>query len=252
MHNEYPWPKTIGVDEHSFRRARVGSFGYREFVTMVVDYDNKKLFEVVQGKTGAELDLALRAKPGRENVRRAVIDMCDPYRKFIREFFPNAEIVADKFHVLRLLSADINRARKDITGDKRTNPVRRLLLRSSHKLEYFERSALSMWLAEHAEMNEIYSYKEKLHAFYRIRGFERAKRALTWLTDQMAHSKLACIQRLRKTLMRWRTEILNYFKFGITNARTEGFNNVAKVIKRRSYGFRSFRNYRLRLLAACS
>jgi transposase len=126
------------------------------------------------------------------------------------------------------------------------------LLRSSHKLEYFERSALSKWLAEHPEMNEIYTYKEKLHAFYRIRGFERAGRALTWLTDQMAASKLACIQRLRRTLMRWRTEILNYFKFGITNARTEGFNNVAKVIKRRSYGFRSFRNYRLRLLAACS
>jgi len=48
----------------------------------------------------------------------------------------------------------------------------------------------------------------------------------------MAKSKLKEIKTLRKTLMKWRNEILNYFKTGITNARTEGFNNVAKVLKR--------------------
>ena len=63
---------------------------------------------------------------------------------------------------------------------------------------------------------------------------------------------IAEIKRLRRTLMRWRNEILNYFKNPITNARTEGFNNVAKVIKKSGYGFRSFPNYRLRLLNACS
>ncbi len=48
--------------------------------------------------------------------------------------------------------------------------------------------------------------------------------------------------------MKWRNEILNYFKTGITNARTEGFNNVAKVLKRNGYGYSSFENYRLRVL----
>ncbi|MBT3526362.1 MAG: ISL3 family transposase, partial [Bdellovibrionales bacterium] len=57
-------------------------------------------------------------------------------------------------------------------------------------------------------------------------------------------------QRLRKTLMKWRKEILNYFKTRITNARTEGYNNVAKSIIKRSYGFRNFNNYRLRVLNA--
>ncbi|MBS1984749.1 MAG: transposase [Bdellovibrionales bacterium] len=67
-----------------------------------------------------------------------------------------------------------------------------------------------------------------------------------------ADSKLPEILRLRETLTRWREPILEYFKTGLTNARTEGMNNVAKVVKRRSYGFRNFRNYRLRVLAACS
>ncbi|MBI3555464.1 MAG: transposase [Deltaproteobacteria bacterium] len=52
-------------------------------------------------------------------------------------------------------------------------------------------------------------------------------------------------------MTKWRVEILNYFLSRITNARTEGFNNKAKVVKRRAYGYRSFRNYRLKVLTAC-
>lgn len=251
--NDYPFPTTLGIDEHHFRRCRGGSeFRPRAFVTMFVDYDNKKLFEVSAGKTREDLTRALFLREGRENVRRAIIDMSDSYRSFIAEFFPNAEIVADKFHVLRLITPTLNRRRKEITGDKRNNPVRKLLLRNNHSLKFFEKSALQRWLAEFPELAEIYSWKEKLHAFYRIHGFERAKRALTHITDEMSKSILPEIKTLRRTLMRWRNEILNYFKHRLTNARTEAYNNVAKVIKRRSYGFKNFENYRLRLLNACS
>jgi transposase len=48
--------------------------------------------------------------------------------------------------------------------------------------------------------------------------------------------------------MRWRREIVAYFATGLTNGRTEGFDNQAKVVKKRAYGDRS----RLRLLNACA
>ena len=64
----------------------------------------------------------------------------------------------------------------------------------------------------------------------------------------MAQSKLKEIKRLRKTLMKWRQEILNYFRTGVTNARTEGFNNIAKLLQRNAFGFKSFKNYRLKVL----
>lgn len=66
----------------------------------------------------------------------------------------------------------------------------------------------------------------------------------------MAASKLPEIKTLRRTLVRWRNEILNYFATRLTNARTEGFNNVAKLIQKRSYGVKSFENYRLKYLNA--
>ena len=68
--------------------------------------------------------------------------------------------------------------------------------------------------------------------------------------DQMAHTKLPEIKTLRKTMLKLSEEILNYFKTKITNARTEGFNNLAKLYQKRAFGYKNFENYRLRLLNA--
>lgn len=244
MNQNYPWPRRIGIDEHGFRRQE-------RFVTMIVDHDRKRLREVVAGKTSAGLAESLSGIPGRENVELVAMDMSDSYKSFVKNFFPNAKIVADKFHVLRLLNGHINRTRKEITGDVRKNPVRRLLLRNRRGLGYFERLALDRWLAEHQALKEIYLWKEELYSLYRCIGIRWATRKLQKMLDMMARSSLPEVQRLRRTLMRWRKEILNYFIYGLTNARTEGFNNVAKTVKKRSYGFRNFNNYRLRLLKAC-
>ena len=123
---------------------------------------------------------------------------------------------------------------------------------SSFKLGYFERLGIHNFLTRYPEMHELYRYKERLHTFYRMRGYDRAAESLQHLLDDMAHSILPEIKTLRRTLTKWRVEILNYFKTGITNARTEGFNNKAKVVKRRGYGYKNFNNYRLRILSACA
>lgn len=245
----YPWPKIIGIDEHAFRRnpktARI------EFASMIVDHVNRKVRELVHGKCSEDLKSALENIPGRENVRYVTLDLCDPFKNFARDFFPNAELVADKFHVLRLLSPSLLRHRKEITGDRASARARKLLLMSSQKLDVISRITIRKFLEQYPELGELYSWKERLHGFYRIRGFDRAAYALNCITDEMSKSLLPEIKTLRRTLMKWRHEILNYFKTGLTNARVEGFNNKAKLVKRRGYGYKSFENYRLKVLNAC-
>jgi transposase len=67
-----------------------------------------------------------------------------------------------------------------------------------------------------------------------------------------ASSTFPEIQTLRRTPRRWKHEVLAYFDTGIPNGRAEGFNLDAKLVKRRAFRYRSFRNYRLRLLNACA
>jgi transposase len=246
----YPWPPTIGIDEHSFRRNK--KFGFTEYASLIVDYKNKRPFELVEGKTVPALEQALVHIKGRENVSSVILDMCDAFRGFAKGFFPNARIVADKFHVLRLLTPALNLRRKEIAGDRRKNPIGRLLLKNGYQLEYFKRKIVWLWLEDHQELKEIYSWKERMHLFYRIKGIDRAAKALTAMTDEMAKTEIKEIKTLRKTLMKWRDEILAYFDTGLTNGRTEGFNNLAKLVQRRAFGYKSFRNYRLRFLNACA
>lgn len=244
----YPWPKVIGIDEHFFSRTNKEG----RFATVLTDIKNRRLREVVHGKDKVSLWSALSEIPGRENVDWVAMDLADSYKYFTREFFPNAKLVADKFHVLRLLHPAINQRRKQITGDKRSHPTRKLLLRNGYKLGYFEKQALWQWLEHHPELKEVYGWKEKMHAFYRIKGRNRAREALIKITETMRLSALPEIQRLSRTLTKWRKEILNHFYFGLTNAMTEGFNRIASLVKNTAFGYRSFTNYRLRLLNACS
>lgn len=46
----------------------------------------------------------MKRLPGRENVRVIVMDLSEAYRQIARKYFPNALIVADRFHVIRLVN----------------------------------------------------------------------------------------------------------------------------------------------------
>ena len=242
--------EVVGIDEHCFGRKK--SQRKKEFVTMIVDHQKKKLREVVLGKTHESLYKNLENIPGREKVKVVTLDMSDSYKSFAKNFFPNAELVADRFHVERLIQPLMLSNRIEITGDQRTNPVRLLMNRKRKNLEPWERTKLDQWLKVHPKMNELYSIKEQIGRFYEIRGYYRAEIAFNKILERLRHFTEPALKTFCKTLTRWKQEILNFFKFRVTNARVEGFNNVAKVIKRMSYGFRSFFNYRLRLLNACS
>lgn len=245
-----PWPSAIGLDEHAYGKNR--ELRRTQFVTTIVNHNKGKMFEAVIGKTQAELEAATAHILGRENVRWATIDMCDPYRNYIRSFFPNAKIVADKFHVLRLLTPALLKKRKEISGTRADLRAKKLLLMSAKELRYFERLALERFLKNHPEMHELYIWKERLHAFYRIKGYGRAYERYKRLVDDMSVSFLPEIQTLRKTLLKWKEEVLNYFSSNLTNARLEGFNCKASLLKRRAYGYRNPENYRIQLLHACS
>lgn len=245
---QYPWPSTVGIDEHSFRRFR----GRTEFASIVVDYPNRRVFELAQGKTTADLVGQLGHIEGKENVKNVIVDLCDPFKNFARSHFPNAKIIADKFHVLRLITPALIKKRYEITGTRADLQARRLLTCSSQKLDHWERVAIWNYLEKYPDLQELYRWKERLHKFYRTRGYYRAHLALRHMCDEMALSLLPEIKTLRRTLMKWREEILNYFLTGLTNGRTEGYNNLAKLVQRRAFGYKSFRNYRLRLLSACA
>jgi transposase len=243
------WPERVGLDEHFFKRGK--GFEKRQFVTMVVDQTGGRLLEVAEGRMGSEVEAAVSHIARPENVRWVSIDLSDPYKRFVSDYFPNASIVADKFHVLRLPSAALMKYRKQAERGKSTAYLRNLLLKPGYQVLDYWRPRLHEWLKQHPVLEEVYWAKERLSRFYRIRSVAQAAKELTRLTDSLCLSRVPELRTLRATLKKWRSAILNYWTSRQTNARVEGFNTKAKLVKRRAYGYISFKNYRLRLLNAC-
>ncbi len=248
---QYPWPTKIGLDEHSFSR-RANNPTSLEWVSVVVDHKGKRLMELVKGRTVESLQSGLAHIKGRENVTDVTIDMSQTYRSFVYSFFPNARITIDKFHVVRLFQKEVNIARLEVTGDKRKNPIRKLVLRNNNNLDLLEKIKLNEFLRTTPKLRQMYWFRERLQTIYRTRSPQYAKKSYDNLVRDLSMQNDSVFKRLSQTLLEWQTEILNYFKSRLTNARAEGFNNKAKLIKRRAYGYKSFKNYRLRLLSACA
>lgn len=245
---QYDWPKIMGIDEHFFRRY----MGRRQFSTVFTDLVNSRVREICLGRSGTELISQLGHISGRNNVEVVCIDLCQPYRKFTWNYFPNAHIVADKFHVLKLLTHAIFKERRAITGRNAKRLAQKFLLTPSWNLDYFDRKAFWERLKAFPRLNELYWWKEHLHRFYRTKGADRAEVALQVTIRHMKQSPLPEIQTLAETLSKWFEEVVNYFRYGVTNATTEGYNNILKLVQKRGFGYKSFRNYRLRGLNACA
>lgn len=245
-----PWGKTVLIDEHGFKK---NSKKFRkEMVTALVDNNRKCVRELAPSKNAVDLESTIQHIPGKENVSHVVIDMDDGFKNFALDYFINANIIVDKFHVLRLIQPAIRKYRKKATGDDRKNPIRHLLLKNRKKLLPYQKRAVSRFCKENTKVGEVYRFKERLSNFYNIKGYNQARRIFIKITDDMAKSKIKEIQKLRKTLLKWKNEILRYFKTGLTNARVEGFNRKCKLIQRNAYGLKNYNSYRLRVLYNCS
>jgi transposase len=241
-----PWPARIGIDEHSFRRNK--QTGEVEFVTIFVDHCNKRIRAIVLGRDKLSLVEAIRDIQGATKVQAVSIDLSLAYREFVREAFPNAAIVADKFHVMRLFGNLIKRERIDALGDKRTTELVKLLKRSQKNLSTKASGQLRDLMAPHQKLREAYEFKVAMYWVYRKATKAMARVHFIEILDKMAISKNPKVATLRSTLIEWQRPILAYFDFKITNARVEGFNNKCKGIKRRGYGYRKVENYARRCI----
>lgn len=240
-------PQVLGIDEHFFSRKR----GY---ATTLVDLKNHKVFDVVLGRSEPSLRRYLSRLPGREQVRVVVMDLSDTYRKIARQYFPNAMIVADRFHVVRLVNQHFLKLWQSQDPEGRKNRGLLSLMRRHHwKLAAVQRERLHQYLAQYPVLQALYLAKQRLMDFLLLKTIKakRAKKMLPRfleLIEQFAHSPAHALAR---TLRSWLEPIVRMWRFSRSNGITEGFHTKMEMLSRRAYGFRNFENYRMRVLAQC-
>jgi transposase len=244
-------PQILGIDEHFFTRKK----GY---ATTFCDLKNHRIYDVTLGRSEAALESYFVRLQGKDQVRVVCMDLAAVYRSIVKKQFPRAVIVADRFHVIRLVNHHFLACWRDIdpTGSKNRGLIS-LMRRHRHHLKPEQKVLLLAYLAERPALNLIYRFKQRLcylllqkHKTRRQcqKLIPRFLRAIVDLRD----SGLAQLVTLGDTLHSWSEEIARMWRFTRSNGITEGFHNKMETINRQAYGFRNFENYRQRVQVLCA
>jgi transposase len=256
-------PRVVGLDETSFLAATPTHPTL--LVTGILDLDTGRLVDVLPARSATAVGEWLDSKPARwlAGIRHVVIDPYQPYATAIAESLPDARLVVDHFHVIRLANAALDEVRRRVqqatTGHRGRKPdplyrIRRRLLAGHERLAPagFARVLASLDAGDpDGEVGAAYLAKELLRETYLAHDAFAARRQLIAFYKHCGDSEVPELDRLARTIARWETPILRWHRTRLTNAATEGTNLVIKNIKRLGFGFRNFDTYRLRLLLRC-
>jgi len=118
---------------------------------------------VVLGRSEASLEAYFLKLVGKERVRVVCIDLASNYRALIRRHFPNAKIVADRFHVIRLVNFHFLAAWRAIDSEgSRDRGLLSLMRRHEQNLSPEQQERLARYLQKHPELEPVYAFKQQL------------------------------------------------------------------------------------------
>ena len=239
----------IGIDEISYKRGHT-------YLTVVIDHITGRVVHVAKGRREQSIYAFFkRLRRLKAPLEVVTCDMWPPYLSVINKFFPHTHIVYDKFHIIDNLNKKIDELRRrEYSLNKQIDPqiikgTRFLLLKRSYKLCTEAKEKLDKLFQINKTLATAYELKEMLYQFWDCKDLQSAEVFLHSWCQMVQYTMIGPLIKFANSLITHITAILNYFKYSITNARTEGINNKIKTLKKQSYGFRNMKNFLLKIYA---
>lgn len=242
--------KRIAIDEIAIMKGH-------KYLTIIRDYDTGIAIKIVFGR-GYEVTLKALASLGNDvlnGIEYASLDMWDPYIKAIKEQCPNAKLVFDKFHVVKKVNEALDKVRKKEFAKaapeerKRMKHKRFVILKKESNLNPKQKGELQGLMKLNEKLYKSYLLKEQILSIFdeKKTTFEQIKeRIINWL-ESILSNELEEFYSVVDMIRRHLNGILNYFRYGMTNSISEGFNTKINVIKRRAFGFRDVEYFMLKI-----
>jgi transposase len=251
-HKNASVPKVMGIDEKKFSKK----LGYQ---TTLVNLQRHTVYDITLGRTESNLGKYLQKLPDRSNCKVIVMDLSETYRNIAKNYFPKAMIVADRFHVVRLINHHFLKTWSQLDGVGRKNRGLMYLMRMHEwsKMKEKSRRNLNRYLNENPAIKAIYDFKQELMKLIltRVYGKSQAREQIPKFLDAIRALKMSNFGNLKtlgNTLDEWKDEIVRMWRFSKTNSITEGLHRRMDEIQNRAYGMHNFGNFRIRVKAYCS
>lgn len=233
-------PKLMGIDEiHIIKKPRC----------VITNIEQNTIIDILPDRNKSTVIKYLNAISKKHNIRIVTMDMWRPYKDAVNLIIPHADIVVDKFHVVRMANEALDRVRKDLRSsltpkERRTLKNDRFILLKRHsKLDIHDNLILQAWINQYKHLGQAYWLKERFFDIWDTDNKELAlERYEAWKKDIPSKLEYA-FEPLTKAMNNWELEIFGFFDHNVTNAYTESINNLIRVMNRlgRGYSFEALR-----------
>lgn len=238
QHADYSNVEDVGIDETAARRGH-------DYVTLFVDLDQKKTIFVTEGKSNEAVKAFAKDlkehKGDAKNIKNVSCDMSPAFIKGITENFPNAEIVFDKFHIIKLINEAVDQVRKQ---EVKKNPILKdtkyVFLKNQENFtkkqnEKYEQIRLSKLNIKTFKAMRIRESFQQLYLCQNKEMFESLLSKWYWWAT---HSRIPEIMQVAKTIKTHWTGVVNWAKKQLTNAILEGLNSIFQAAKAKARGYK--------------
>lgn len=239
-------PEVLGIDELYLNRK------YRCILTNI---KHQTMLDMLPNRNRMMVTAYLSRLPDKHRVRVVSMDMWNPYRDAVRTAIPDAKIVVDKFHVVRMANDALEKVRKGLKGSltakqRRTlKGDRKLMLMRERDIDERGRLLMETWTNAFPELLAAYRAKEAFYDIWETADQWTARDRFEEWKASIPSGQKAVWGDLVRAAENWWPEIHAYFELGsgVTNAFTESLNRLAKDRNRDSRGY-SFEVLRVKLL----
>ena len=241
-------PEVISLDEFK------GNSGGQKYNSILVDPKERVVLDILPNRFENDLIRYFSGFSNKTDVKYFVCDMNPHFRQVAKICFPQATIVADKYHVIRQVYWAMEKVRKNEQNKlsarfrKYFKKSRNLLMKRTEKLTDGEMDRLALMFEIAPRLADAYRIKNDFLSVIHSKSAAEGKRTLAdWLLS-VEIMDLPEFHDCTKAYHNWFNEIINSLEVPWTNGFIEGCNNKTKVLKRTCYGMRNFNNFRKRIL----
>ena len=242
-------PTVLGIDEYKGNAER------HVYQVIITDLKNHSVMDISPKRDTRALIQYFKgfSKEAREQVKYVVMDMSPLFKLVIQTMFPHAHIVANRYHVCRLVDWALERVRKReqkrLVAHSRTLKYnRRILMKNPNKLTESERIKLLEILHVSDDLRRAYGLRLAFRKIFKIYSIPNIERYIQLWLKTVENSHLPEFSNFKVSFISWFPQIVNAFVLPYSTGYTEGCNNNIKVLKRISYGLRHFERFRVRIL----
>ena len=244
----------IGIDEVSRRKGQV-------YLTVVYDLERRVLLWVGDDRTEEAVKPFFTEAMGRRRcatLRVVCVDMWAAYANLVEEYARNAQILFDRFHIVKHLNEAVDEVRRSemrrLVGKEKAEfkSTRWLLLKNPWNLSTDQQERLSRLVRLNLPIVRAWYLKEAFQLFWDYRQRARARAHMEkWMNSAM-RSRLEPLKRFVRMLRSHLAGILAWTNIRLSNGALEGMNNKIKSISHRSFGFRSAENFIAAIYHCCA